>query len=87
VKVFLRLESEIPPTLTKYGKIRLPPAVIPLLAGKGKTIQVTYGGDKHSLKLDRYGRATLPSSIAAESRGKAKLVIEMKDGEVTLVFQ
>ncbi|MCS6769376.1 MAG: hypothetical protein NZ570_02950 [Candidatus Caldarchaeum sp.] len=87
MKILLRLESEIPPTLTKYGKVRIPSNVIPLLAGKRKTIKVKYGGSSHSLKLDRYGRATLPTSIAEESRGKSKIVIEMRNGETTLEFQ
>ncbi|MEM1950343.1 MAG: hypothetical protein QXY50_07785 [Candidatus Caldarchaeum sp.] len=87
MKILLRLEAEIPPTLTKYGKIRIPSNVMPLLAGRDKTIKLKYGGDSHALKVDRYGRATLPASIAMESRGKSKMIIEMKDSEVTLEFQ
>ncbi len=86
MKILLRLESEIPPTLTKYGKIRIPSTALPLLAGRGKTIKLKYGGGSHSLKIDRYGRVTIPASIASESRGKSKLVIEMRDGEITLEF-
>ncbi|MCS6783684.1 MAG: hypothetical protein N3H84_02440 [Candidatus Caldarchaeum sp.] len=87
MKIHLKLESEIPPTLIKYGKVRLPSSVIPLLSGGRKTINIKYAGGRHSLKIDRYGRTTLPSAIAEESRGKSKMIIEMKDGEVTLEFQ
>jgi len=76
VKIFLRLESEIPPTLTKYGKIRIPAPVIPLLAGKKKTITLRYGGSSHNIKVDRYGRVTLPVNIASASKGKTKLIME-----------
>ncbi|MEM0440368.1 MAG: hypothetical protein QXG52_01245 [Candidatus Caldarchaeum sp.] len=86
MKIHLKLESDIPLTLTKYGKVRLPSNVIPLLSGGRKTINIIYGGDKHQLRIDRYGRATLPASIAEDSRGKSKMIIEMKDGEVTLEF-
>jgi hypothetical protein len=48
---------------------------------------VRYGGETVSLKVDKYGRATLPMNIAAESQGKSKMVIEMSDGDVRLEFR
>jgi DNA-binding transcriptional regulator/RsmH inhibitor MraZ len=87
VKVFLRIESDIPPTLTRYGKIRIPPKLLPVLAEKGRALRVRYSGETVSLKVDKYGRATLPMNIAAESQGKSKMVIEMSDGDVRLEFR
>ncbi|MEM1945787.1 MAG: hypothetical protein QXH12_06925 [Candidatus Caldarchaeum sp.] len=87
MRIFLRLESDIPPTLTKYGKMRIPPAALPLLAGKRKNINLRFGSERLTLKIDRYGRTTLPANVASESRGKSKMIIEMKDSEVTLEFQ
>jgi len=87
VKVFLRIESDIPPTMTRYGKLRIPPKILPILAEKGKSLKVKFGGETIVLKVDKYGRATLPANVMAKSQGKSKMVIEMADGEVVLEFR
>jgi len=87
VKILLRLESEIPPTLTKYGKVRIPPAALPLLTGGRRTMSVRFGEERLVLKIDRYGRTTLPANVASEGRGKSRMVIELRNGEATLEFQ
>jgi len=87
VKVFLRIESDIPPTMTRYGKLRIPPKILPILAEKGKSLKVKFGGETIVLKVDKYGRATIPANVMAKSQGKSKMVIEMADGEVVLEFR
>lgn len=87
MKVFLRIESDIPPTMTRYGKLRIPPKILPILAEKGKSLKVKFGGETIVLKVDKYGRATLPANVMAKSQGKSKMVIEMADGEVVLEFR
>ena len=87
MKVFLRIESDIPPTMTRYGKLRIPPKILPILAEKGKSLKVKFGGETIVLKVDKYGRATIPANVMAKSQGKSKMVIEMADGEVVLEFR
>jgi hypothetical protein len=87
LKVTVKVEADIPNTLLRYGKMRVPPIIMSIVQKKGGKISMKFEGEPLSLKIDKYGRISLPPNVLEKARGKDKLFIESVDGDVRIYFQ
>lgn len=87
MKVTVRVEADIPQTLHRYGKMRIPPVIMVASSKKAGKMSLRFEGEPITLKVDRYGRVTLPPQVVEKARGKGKMLIESVNGEVRLAFQ
>jgi len=87
LKVVVRVEAEIPRTLIRYGKMRIPPVVMYAAGKKSGRISVQFEGEPITLRVDRYGRVSLPPQVLEKAKGRGSMLIECINGDVKLAFQ
>ncbi|MEM3031355.1 MAG: hypothetical protein QXK39_00405 [Nitrososphaerota archaeon] len=87
LKVTVRVEAEIPQTLHRYGKMRIPPVIMVAVGRKAGRLSMRFEGESMTLKVDKYGRVTLPPQVVEKAKGRDKVLIEAVNGEVRLAFQ
>ncbi|GBC68817.1 hypothetical protein HRbin01_00502 [archaeon HR01] len=87
MKVTVKVEGEIPNTLLRYGKMRVPPIIMSVAKRRGGKISMKFEGEALSLKVDRYGRISLPPHVIEKARDKDRIFIESVDGDVRIYFQ
>jgi len=85
--VLVRVEAEIPQTLLRYGKMRIPPVIMYAAGRKSGRISVLFEGEPIKLRVDKYGRVSLPPQILEKAKGRSKMAIEYTNGDVRLIFQ
>ena len=83
----MRVEAEIPQTLLRYGKMRIPPVIMYAAGKKSGRISLLFEDESVNLRVDRYGRVSLPPQILEKAKGRSKMAIEYTNGDLRLAFQ
>jgi len=88
LKVEVRVESALPKTLLRYGKLRLHPAVLMLARRRGKRLEIHLDRERLLLPVDKYGRITIPTHVVERAaRGKQLMVVKASSKQVNLTFE